>query len=116
MGNGQLSVPQSRVTAIQDYIRPRMVKELKSFLGIMGYYRKFIPNFAQQSKCVHSATHKDKPTNIDWTDAMCCAFDYLCNHIKLTIPKANDIFTLCCDASLCGLGAVLSIKPISLKL
>ena len=42
VGNGQLSVPQSRVTAIQNYIRPRIVKELKSFLGIMGYYRKFI--------------------------------------------------------------------------
>ena len=112
VGNGQLSVPQSRVTVIQDYIRPRTVKELKSFLGIMGYYRKFISNFAQQSKCLHSATHKDKPTNIDWTDAMCCAFDYLksslCNHVKLTIPKANDIFTFVVMLH-CGHGAVLSV-------
>ena len=47
IGDGKLAVPRQRVTAIQTYKRPRTESDMHSFLGSIGYYRRFIPGFAQ---------------------------------------------------------------------
>lgn len=58
IGNGTLSVPKDRVTAMAEYQRPRIRKQLRSFLGTINYYRKFIPRFHQQSVMLTPAISK----------------------------------------------------------
>ena len=113
VGHGQLSVPQARARAIEDFKRTNMIKQMRCFLGTIGYYRRFIPDFARYSKCLNQATHKDQPNNIVWTDHMSECFMYfksvLSHNVQLKIPTSNDSFVLTCDASMLGVGAVLNV-------
>ena len=113
VGNGHLSVPEARVEAIRKLVRPVNIKHLRSFLGTVGFYRKFIPDFARYSSLLTKATKKGKPKNIQWTPEMDTAFIHLKNSLSsslvLVSPTCNDVFVLTCDASVLGIGAVLCV-------
>jgi len=47
------------VTTVRDYAPPQNVKELKRFLGLASYYRRFIPQFAKIAHPLHQLTRKD---------------------------------------------------------
>ena len=49
IGMGELAVPSHRATAMAEYIKPKTRKQLRAFLGAVGYYRKFIFEFAKMS-------------------------------------------------------------------
>ena len=49
IGSGRLAVPQHRIAALEAYIKPKMAKDMRSFLGTMSYYRKFINGYANYS-------------------------------------------------------------------
>ncbi len=68
LGNGRISVPESRIMALAGYKRPRTKKQLRAFLGTANYYRKFIPNFHQDSAKLTPATSKAALSVVEWTE------------------------------------------------
>jgi hypothetical protein len=50
-----------KVQAVQQFPVPNSTKQLKAFLGLAGYYRRFIPNFSAIAKPLHKLTGKDVP-------------------------------------------------------
>lgn len=81
---------------IKNIERPTTLTELRSFIGLVGYYRRFIPDFGKICKCLNKATKKDQPKKVVWTEEMDQSFvmlkSSLCNYVKLTIPVCTDTF------------------------
>ena len=89
------------VHAIKD--RPRSVskKDVQTFLRVVGYYRKFVPEFTHHSKGLAVATSKAAPNIVLWMDQLLEEFDYLryalCKSASLSIPNPHDYFILYTD-------------------
>jgi len=102
-----------RVKALRNFKKPVTKKELKSYLGMLGYYRKFIPGFSSIALPLTEVTRLKSPNKLKWTQPMEEAFHALkhtlCEHSQLTIPSLEDSFILATDASGQGIGAVLSV-------
>ena len=83
------------------------LEELRRFLGIASYYRKFIKGFAHIAAPPHALTEKLKPW--EWTGLCDEAFVQLKTKLSsppiLSFPQFNMQFTVDCDASLEGLGS-----------
>ena len=98
-----------KISAIQEYPVPRTVKEVRAFLGLANYYRKFVQDFAKIAGPLHSLTKKG--TAFRWTHECQTAFDRLkealTNAPILAYPDFTLEFTLATDASDEGLGYVL---------
>ena len=113
VGEGMVSIPEAKVEALKNFIRPKTKKDLISFLGTIGYYRRFVPGFSQKAYPLTEATKQKAPNSIIWNDTMCEAFHELCTILShatnLHIPTPQDQFVLHTDASGKGIGAVLSI-------
>ncbi|GJU74114.1 putative reverse transcriptase domain-containing protein [Tanacetum coccineum] len=88
---------------------PRTPIEVRSFLGLAGYYRRFIENFSKIAKSLTILTQKGKV--FDWGEEQELAFqtlkDKLCNAPILALPSGPEDFVVYCDASGIGLGCVL---------
>ncbi|XP_076660824.1 uncharacterized protein LOC143364275 [Halictus rubicundus] len=99
-----------KILAVERFKVPTTPTEIKSFLGLSGYYRKFIRNFSKIAKPLTDLTQKDVPFH--WTDKQQNSFETLkqklCEAPVLTYPDFNRQFTLTTDASNEGIGAVLS--------
>ncbi len=102
----------SKVEAIQLIPVPQTVKEVRSFLGLSGYYRRFIKNYASISAPLTKLTTKTNAHQFHWTPECQHAFDTLqtclCNSPVLVHPNFDKEFLLHTDASDIGLGAILS--------
>ena len=113
IGGGELAVPAHRATAMAEYLVPKTKKQLRSFLGAVSYYRKFLKGHASKSAVLSPSTTKVAPSVVEWTEGMLETF----NDIKvslvdlciLTIPSQNDTFRLHTDASGAGIGATLNV-------
>ncbi|KAD2805660.1 hypothetical protein E3N88_39037 [Mikania micrantha] len=83
--------------------------EVRQFLGLAGYYRRFIEGFLKIAQPLTALTHKDK--KYLWTDKQEAAFQLLkqklCSAPILSLPDGTDDFVVYCDASIQGLGCVL---------
>ncbi|GKA46653.1 putative reverse transcriptase domain-containing protein [Tanacetum coccineum] len=81
--------------------------EVRQFLGLAGYYRRFIEGFSKIAKPLTKLTQKNK--NYVWNEEQESAFQLLkqklCEAPILALPEGNDNFVVYCDASLQGLGA-----------
>ena len=93
-----------------DFPVPTCLKELRRFLGLASYYRRFIPQFASIAQPLHHLTRKDVP--FVWTNAAASAFEELKEKLTtspvLAYPSFDQEFVLETDASISGLGAVLA--------
>ncbi|XP_071503098.1 uncharacterized protein [Diadema antillarum] len=111
VGQGELRPVQDKVKAVKNAPRPRTKKQLRSFLGLVGYYRRFIPNFAAIAAPLTDRTKKGEPTVIRWGDAEEMAFNTLKKKLEkepiLHLPDLDAPFILRTDASDIGLGAIL---------
>jgi hypothetical protein len=94
---------------VKEWDQPRNVTEVRSFLGLAGYYRRFIENF---SKIAHPMTNLLKKTKeFEWTPACEQSFQEL--KLKLTttpvlsLPDISKDFVVYCDASRQGLSCML---------
>ncbi|GKF22672.1 putative reverse transcriptase domain-containing protein [Tanacetum coccineum] len=88
---------------------PESPTEICSFLGLAGYYRRFIENFSKIAKPLTLLTQKNKA--YVWGDKQDEAFQFLkeklCNALMLALPDGPDDFVIYCDASKQGFGCVL---------
>lgn len=113
VGRGNVAVPDCKVQAIRQHKKPITKKDVQSFLGTTGYYRRFIPEYAQHSLRLTNATRKSAPNIVFWSDDMYDDFMYLCNALcslcLLTIPNDDDVFILQTDASSRGIAGVLNV-------
>ncbi|KAI3821766.1 hypothetical protein L1987_09338 [Smallanthus sonchifolius] len=104
-----IHVDPAKIEAVKNWSTPRTPIEICSFLGLAGYYRRFISNFSKIAVPLTALTHKGKP--YDWGPKQEEAFQTLkhklCNAPILTLPSGNDDFVVYCDASNQGLGCVL---------
>ncbi len=112
IGGGVVAVPELRIKAMSEFLLPRTKKQLRSFLGSMSYYRKFVDGYAKLSSTLSPAVSLKAPQRVIWTEMManfCKLKDSLCNHVVLTIPGPEDELVLYTDASGDGIGGCLHV-------
>ena len=100
----------AKIEAVTKYPVPKNVKEVRAFLGLTGFYRKFIPGFGSTAQPLYDLLNKEN--RFRWSEGCQKAFEKLKNELTvapiLGFPRETDMFILCTDASLTGIGAVLS--------
>ncbi|GJR75308.1 putative nucleotidyltransferase, ribonuclease H [Tanacetum coccineum] len=104
-----IRVDPSKIEAVKNWKDPRTPSEARSFLGLTGYYRRFIGNFSKIAKPLTVLTQKSK--TFDWGEEQENAFqtlkDKLYNAPVLALPDGSKDFVVYYDASGLGLGCVL---------
>ncbi|GKD86464.1 putative reverse transcriptase domain-containing protein [Tanacetum coccineum] len=104
-----IHVDPSKIKAVKDWASPTTPTEIRQFLGLTGYYRRFIEGFLKIAKPLTELTQKNK--KYIWGENQESAFQLLkqklCEAPILALPEGNDDFVIYCDASLQGLVAVL---------
>ncbi|GJV59228.1 putative reverse transcriptase domain-containing protein [Tanacetum coccineum] len=107
-GNG-IHVDPSKIEAVKNWKALRTSTEVRSFLGLTGYYRRYIKNFSKIAKSLTILTQKSK--TFDWGEQHELTFqtlkDKLCNAPVLALPDGLEYFVVYYDASRIGLGCVL---------
>ena len=105
-----VSTDPEKIKAIMEFAVPRDVSTLRAFLGCAGYYRHFVPNFADIAAPLYNLERKE--TSFQWTKECQDSFDALKYHLTsspcLAYPRFDLPFIVDTDASDTGVGAVLS--------
>lgn len=111
VGNGKLEMEEEKVTKIKNAPQPKTKKQVRSFLGLTGFYRKFIPNYAQIASPLTDLTKKGQPTNVHWSSKAQTSFETLKRMLTespiLRLPDFTRVFVVQTDASDSGVGACL---------
>jgi hypothetical protein len=98
---------------------PCTKKQLRSFLGLIGFYRSFLPNFAARAVPLTDLLRKGSPNQLAWTEAQENAFQTLksliANPPVLRLPDVRKTFYLQVDASSEGIGAILLQEEDGIK-
>jgi hypothetical protein len=112
-----IEVDPAKIEAIPSGPQPKTVTQVRSFLSLAGFYRRFVKDFGSIAALLNELTKKDMP--FTWGDAQQDAFlllkDRLTHAPLLQLPDFNKTFELECDASGIGLGGVLlqDGKPVA---
>ena len=100
---------RKNIEAVVEWKPPRNVTEIRSFLGLAGYYRRFVKGFSSIAAPMTKLLQKDSP--FVWSDAQQRSFEtlkqILTEALILVQPEAGKEFVVYSDASLSGLGCVL---------
>lgn len=111
MGNNCITPLEEKIKAIQLMPLPVNKKQLRSFIGTVGYYRKFVQNFASIAAPLNDLLKKHSSNKLQWSDDKIQSFNKLKVSLVskpiLCLPDDSKIFYLRSDASDLGLGAVL---------
>ena len=98
-----------KVEAVMSWEWPKLVFEIRIFLGLTGYYRRFIEDFSRLAAPITRLTRKE--VKFDWDDRCEEAFQELKRRLTsapiLIVPDKGQGYTVYCDASSAGLGCVL---------
>ena len=101
-----------KLESIRKMPTPQTAKQVKQFLGLVGYYRKFVPRFADISRPLTKLTKKNEPYN--WTTECDKCFHMLKNYLQeapiLRYPDPEADYTLYTDASKYAYAGVLTQK------
>ncbi|GJT00734.1 putative reverse transcriptase domain-containing protein [Tanacetum coccineum] len=107
-----IHVDLAKIESIKDWASPKTPTEIRQFLGLAGYYRRFIEGFLKIAKPMTKLTQKNM--KFDWSENAEAAFQLLkqklCSAPILALPEGSENFVVYCDASRKGLGAVLMQK------
>lgn len=66
IGEGKILPDPKKVKAVKNYNKPESKSEVRAFLGLTGYYRRFIPNYSSIAAPLTAVTQKGKPENVQW--------------------------------------------------
>jgi hypothetical protein len=109
ISKGGISVDPSKVQDVLSWKAPTSVSDIQSFLGLAGYYRRFIKGFSKISKPMTKLLEKDK--HFKWTPACESSFQELKKRLMtapvLVMSDMEKPLSIYCDASDQGLGCVL---------
>ncbi|GJV54749.1 putative reverse transcriptase domain-containing protein [Tanacetum coccineum] len=104
-----IHVDPAKIESIKDWASPKTSTEIHQFLGLVGYYRRFIEGFSKINKPMTKLTQKG--IKFDWGEKEENAFQLikqrLCSALILALPEGSEDFVVYCDASYKGLGAIL---------
>ncbi|GJX91273.1 putative reverse transcriptase domain-containing protein [Tanacetum coccineum] len=104
-----IHVDPAKIESIKDWASPKTPTEIRQFLGLAGYYRRFIEGFSKIAKSMMKLTQKG--IKFDWGEKEENAFQLikqkLCSAPILALPEGSEDFVVYCDASHKGLGVVL---------
>ena len=99
-----------KLQVIKDYPIPKSARDVKSFLGLVSYFRRSVKDFSKIANPLYSLTKAD--TKFTWDDKCQGAFETLRNKLldspTLKFPDFENEFSLHSDASVCGLGFFLT--------
>ena len=109
--HGKIQPMMDKVDKIKNATRPSTKKQLRAFIGLASYYRRFVPHFASIASPLTDKTKNREPNQIQWTEREEKAFqtlkDCLVQSPVLCLPDIQQRFIVRTDASSTGLGAVL---------
>ncbi|KAL0540962.1 hypothetical protein IC582_020988 [Cucumis melo] len=109
VSKAEVSVDPAKIEAVTGWTRPSTVSEVRSFLGLAGYYRRFVENFSRIATPLTQLTRKGAP--FVWSKACEDSFQNLKQKLVtapvLTVPDGSGSFVIYSDASKKGLGCVL---------
>ncbi|GJZ11671.1 putative reverse transcriptase domain-containing protein [Tanacetum coccineum] len=104
-----IHVDPAKIETIKYWASPKTPTEIRQFLGLAGYYRRFIEGFSKIAKSMTKLTQKG--IKFDWGEKEENAFQLikqkLCSAPILALPEGSEDFVVYCDASHKGLGVVL---------
>ncbi|MCO6516618.1 MAG: hypothetical protein J6586_09040, partial [Snodgrassella sp.] len=104
-----IQVDPQKIAAVENWEQPRTVSEVRSFLGLAGYYRRFVQDFSVIALPLTKLTRKD--VRFEWDDSCERSFQQLKHCLThapvLALPDDSGNFEIYSDASLNGLGCVL---------
>ncbi|XP_015084222.1 uncharacterized protein LOC107027624 [Solanum pennellii] len=107
-----IMVDPKNIETVRDWVRPASVTEIQSFLGLAGYYRRFVEGFSSIASPLTRLTQKE--VTFQWSDECEVSFQKLKTLLTtapiLTLPVEEEGFVVYCDASRIGLGCVLMQK------
>jgi hypothetical protein len=108
VGKDGVRVDPKKIKDMQDWPHPKTLKSLGGFLGLTGYYHKFVKNYGKIATPLMALLKKNSFT---WTPAAAHAFQTLkmtmCTTLILALPNFTNTFVLECNASRKGIGTVL---------
>ena len=111
VGNGTVRPQESKLLVIKAFARPQTKKEVRIFLGLTGYYRRFIEGYSSLAASLTDLTQKQSPHMVNRTEECESAFlalkEKLCSVPVLKSPNFQLPLVLQTDASNRGVGAVL---------
>nr|GFA19080.1 putative reverse transcriptase domain-containing protein [Tanacetum cinerariifolium] len=104
-----IHVDPAKIESVKDWASPKTPTEIRQFLGLAGYYQRFIEGFSKIAKSMTKLTQK--AIKFEWGKKEENAFQLikqkLCSALILALPKGSEDFVVYCDASHKGLGAML---------
>nr|GEY43475.1 putative reverse transcriptase domain-containing protein [Tanacetum cinerariifolium] len=107
--NRGIHVDPAKIESVKDWASPKSTTKIRQFLGLAGYYRRFIEGFLKIAKPMTKLTQKK--VKFEWGDKQEGAFQLLkqklCSAPILALPEGSKDFIVYCDALNKGLGDVL---------
>ena len=104
----RIKVDDQKIEVVKNWPRPTTPTEVRSFLGLAGYYRKFIEGFSSIAAPLNKLTKKS--AKFEWSDSCEHSFQELKNGLitapVLTLPEGSEGYVIYCDASRIGLRCV----------
>ena len=112
ISEGGVEVDPEKVRAVEKMKEPSSLKDVRAFLGLVGYYRKFIPGFGKTAEPLYRLLNKSNKfeCSTESTSAVAELKKKLLEAPVLGYPNERDRYTLTTDASLTGIGAILTQK------
>ena len=111
IGDGKVLADPEKIEKLMNFPKPQVKKDMRSFMGFINFYRRFVPNLAGMCAGLNETVKNTCPNKICWTEELNGMFqdvkESFRKNVVLDIPKKDYPFVLQTDACDEGLGAVL---------
>jgi hypothetical protein len=87
VGGGKVGMDIAKTEAIRNFHRPRTKKDVRAFLGLAGYYRRFIPDFSTITAPLSDLTRKEMSKHVKWNEDLEKSFTALSQRSYIGLPR-----------------------------